>query len=132
MNVQSAGQRSWKLAMAKKILVAAGTQTAVGIDTRDFIGAIDLIIATEGDNGDGGATVVFTVLTSSDNTTFATFSGAPTPVTVTAASAINTMAVDTRATGISRYIQLKALTASTTATFNTAAIAGGVKQVLPA
>lgn len=132
MNVQSSGQRVYKTAMAKKILVAAGTQTAAGIDTRDFIGTIDVIVASEGDNGDAGATIVYSVLTSADNTTFATFAGQPTPVTVTAASAINTLSVDTRATGISRYIQFKGLTASTTATFNTAAIASGVKQVMPA
>jgi hypothetical protein len=131
MNLTSSGNRIGKLLMAKKILVAAGTQTAAGLDTRDFIGTIDAIVASEGDNGDGGATIVFTVLTSSDNATFATYAGAPTPVTVTAASAINTLAIDTRATGIARYVQLKALTASTTATFNTAAIAYGVKQSMP-
>ena len=129
MNAQSSGQRTGKLLMAKKILVAAGTQTGAGVDTRDFVGSLDAVIATEGDNGDGGATIVFTFLTSSDNTTFATYAGAPTPITVTAASALNTAGIDTRATGVLRYVQLKGLTASTTATFNTAAIAVGTKQV---
>lgn len=129
MNIQSSGQKSPVLLMAKKVLVAAGTQTGTGIDTRDYVGVMDALIASEGDNGDNGASIVFTVLTSADNTTFATYAGAPTPVTVTAASARNNIAIDTRASGIQRYIQLKALTSSTTATFNVSAQATGVKQV---
>lgn len=129
MNVQSSGQRTNVGLMAKKVLVAAGTQTGTGVDTRDFVGALDAIIVSLGDNGDGGATIVYSVLTSADNTTFATYAGAPTPMTQTAANATHTFAIDTRATGVARYVQLKALTSSTTATFNVAATASGTKQV---
>ena len=114
--------------MAKKILVAAGTQTAAGVDLRDFIGELMVIIATEGDNGDGGATIVVSILGSADNTTFATFAGAPAPTTITAASALNSVSVDTRNPACPRYIQAHALTASTTATFVTGVVGLGLKQ----
>lgn len=128
MNVQSSGQRSAVKLMNKKILVAAGTQSTA-FDSRDFVGSLDAVIYSDGDNGDGGATIVFSFETSADNTTYVTYAGAPTPITVTAASATNTCAIDTRATGCLRYIRFKALTASTTATFNVAAVAHGTKQV---
>jgi hypothetical protein len=119
------GQLTHVALMSKKILVAAGTQTADGVDVRDFIGNLKVTIHSLGDNGDGGATIVYSLQDSADNTTFAALSS-PAPVTVTAASFTTSIAVDTRATR--RYLQAKALTASSTATFVAGIIGVGLKQ----
>ena len=113
--------------MCKNILVASGTQTAAGVDVKDFIGELAVIIATESQAADGSTTGVFTLQDSADNTTFATFAGAPTPVTVTAASAQSTVTLDQR--NCRKYVQAKAVVTGTTATFATYIGLVGVKQV---
>jgi len=128
MNAQSSGQNTAVRLLVKHILTAAGTQSE-SFDSRDFVGALDAIIFTNSPNADGVSTIVFTFTTSSDNTTFVTYSGAPTPITVTAAAATNTCAIDTRATGCLRYIRLTGTMSSATSTMTTAAVARGVKQV---
>lgn len=111
--------------LTQKILVAAGTQTGVGVDLQGYVGNLMIILSSVGGNTDGGATITYSLLDSADNTTYAALT-TPTFAAVTAASALVTVALDPRL--VRRYVQFKALTASTTATFTTAAIAVGLKQ----
>lgn len=111
--------------MSKKILVAAGTQTATGVDLRDFVGNLKVTIHSIGENGDGNATIVYSLQDSSDDTTYTALT-TPAPVTVTAATFTTSITVDTRA--VRRFLQAKALTASTTATFTVGIVATGLKQ----
>lgn len=128
MNVQSSGQNSVVRLLVKNVLTAAGTQSE-SFDSRDFIGQLDGVIFTNSPNADGVSSIVFTFTTSSDNTTFVTYAGAPTPITVTSAAATNTCAIDTRATGVLRYIRLTGTMSSATSTMLVSATARGVKQV---
>lgn len=128
MNAQSAGQLTPVKLLTKHILTAAGTQSD-SFDSRDFVGQLDGVIFTNSPNADGVSTIVFSWTTSSDNTTFVTYAGAPTPITVTAAAATNTCAIDTRATGVLRYIRTTATMSSATSTMTVAATARGIKQV---
>lgn len=109
----------------KKILVAAGTQTGAGVDLTGYVGNLMVILSSVGENGDGGATMTYSLLDSADNTTFAALT-TPTFAPVTANSATVTVALDPRA--VRKYVQFKALTSSTTATFTTAAIIVGIKN----
>lgn len=111
--------------MSKKILVASGTQTAAGVDLRDFVGNLKVTIHSVGENGDGGATIVYSFLDSADDTTYTALT-TPAPITVTAATVTTSVSVDTRA--VRRFLQAKALTASTTATFTVGIVGAGLKQ----
>src|SRR5512146_2979061 len=94
------GQLAAGALMAKHVLVAAGTQTAAGVDLKDFVGECKAIIY--GVQGSAECAIVFSFQDSSDNSTFATFAGAPTPITTTAASLLTAVAIDTRNT--KRYL----------------------------
>lgn len=118
------GQLSVGKLCADHLLVAAGTQTFAGVDLRDYVGNVVAAITATQDSAD--ATVVVSFLESSDNSTFATWAGAPTPVTITGTNVATSVAIDTRAT--KRYVQAKLLTASTTATFDIGIAAVGLKQ----
>jgi hypothetical protein len=113
---------------AKRVAVGAGTQTFAGVDLKDFIDNVKIAIVHNEFSGSGVSSIQYSLLDSADNTTFATFAGAPTIAANTAASATIEAALDTRA--CKRYVQLKALTASTTATFDIGAVAVGLKQVI--
>lgn len=114
---------------AKRVAVGAGTQTFAGVDIKDFIAGAKAIITHNELSGSGATSIVYSFLDSADNTTFAASSYLPTPVTTTAAAPMIEIAVDTR--NCKQYVQLKALTASTTATFDVAAILVGLKQISP-
>ena len=111
--------------LTKKILVAAGTQTGVGVDLTGYVGNLMIVLSSVGENTDGGATITYSLLDSADNTTFAALT-TPTFAAVTSASSLLTVALDPKA--VRKYVQFKALTASTTATFTTAAIMVGLQQ----
>lgn len=119
------GQLSTANAGIAHLLVAAGTQTYAGVDLKDFVGDVSGIINLA--QGSAGATVVVSWLDSADNSTFATFAGAPTPLTLTDTNLITAVQIDTR--NCKRYVQAKYLTASTTATFDLSTVIVGVKQV---
>lgn len=111
---------------ADHLLVDGGTQTFAGVDLQDYIGNVAAVITATQDSA--GATVVVSFLESSDNSTFATWASAPTPVTITGTNVATSVAIDTRAT--KRYVQAKLLTTSTTATFDIGIAAVGIKQLV--
>jgi hypothetical protein len=115
-----------KLASAR-LAVGSGTQTYTGIDLLTFIDNVKVCISHTEFSGSTVSSIQYSLLDSADNTTFAASAGLPTIAANTFASPMIEVALDTRA--CKRYLQLKALTASTTATFDIAAIAVGVKQV---
>ncbi len=121
------GQWSVAQLMAKNILVAAGTQTAAGVDLIDYIETVKVIVTYTGASSDGAMSMQYSLLDSADNTTFAASSYLPTFAATTATSNTQTVELDTR--NCKRYVQFKALTSSTTATFITGAVLVGVKQV---
>ena len=110
----------------KHLLVAAGTQTAAGVDLRDYIGEVKVILTWSGAAADGANSMQASILDSADNTTFAANTHA-TFAAVTATSGQVSVGLDTRK--FNRYVQGKLVTASTTATFTTSMVAVGVKQV---
>ena len=109
----------------KHVPVAAGTQTGAGVDLTGYVGNLMVILSAAGANGDNGATITYSLLDSADNTTFTALT-TPTFAAVTAASTLATVALDPKA--VRRYVQFKALTASTTATFTTSAVMVGLKN----
>lgn len=127
MNPDINGQLSASQLMAKNILVAAGTQTAAGVDLLSFIENCKVIVTWTGAAADGSHSMQYSLLDSADNTTFAASSYLPTFAAVTATSGTISCALDTR--NCKRYLQLKALTSSTTATFITGSVIIGMNQV---
>lgn len=116
-----------KVLCAKRVAVGAGTQTFAGVDLRDYVGGCKISIAHNELSGSGATSIVYSLLDSADNTTFAASSYLPAATTTTAASPLIEIALDSR--NCARYLQLKALTSSTTATFDVAALLVGVKQI---
>jgi hypothetical protein len=113
--------------MALNVLTAAGTQTAAGVDLQNFILNCMVLIFWTGAASDGSNSMQYSILDSADNTTFAASASLPTVAAVTATNGILKIPLDTR--NVKRYIQVKALTASTTATFITGACVVGLNQV---
>jgi len=113
---------------AKRVAVGAGTQTFAGIDLQQFINNVKICITHNELSASGVTSIQYSFLDSADNTTFAATAGLPTVAATTFASPMIEVALDTR--NCRQYLQLKALTASTTATFDVAAVAIGLKQVV--
>ncbi len=109
-------------------VVASGTVTFAGIDLRDYIGTIALLLTTSSTTATGNTGVQMSLLDSADNSTFATFAGAPTFSLITAATELQKIILDTRA--CRRYVQPKHVITGTTATFAMAIVASGIKQVV--
>lgn len=121
------GQLATSPLLVKNVLVAAGTQTAAGVDVQTFIENAKITVSWTGAASDGTTSMQYSILDSADNTTFAATAGLPTFAAVTATSGTVSVALDTR--NCKRYIQGKALTSSTTATFVTAMVITGLAQV---
>jgi hypothetical protein len=119
---------AFSLVPAVNLLVAAGTQTYAGVDLQDYINNVKLIFTHAGAAADGSNSLQVSILDSADNTTFAATAGLPTFAAITADSGTVSVALDTR--NCRRYIQGKLLTSSTTATFRSALIGVGLKQVV--
>lgn len=113
---------------AVNLLVAAGTQTYAGVDVKDYIGEIKLVFTHAGAAADGSNSLQVSILDSADNTTFAASAGLPTFAAITASSGTVSVGLDTKA--CKRYVQGKLLTSSTTATFRSACVGVGLKQVI--
>jgi hypothetical protein len=119
---------AFTLIQPANLLVAAGTQTYAGVDLQDYINNVKLTFTWAGAAADGSNSLAISLLDSADNTTFAATAGLPTFASVTADIGTVSIALDTR--NVRRYIQGKLLTASTTATFRSALIGVGLKQVV--
>jgi len=127
MNPDINGQLTASQLMAKRIAVGSGTQTAAGVDLKNFIENCKVTVTHNEISGSGVTSIQYSILDSADNTTFAASAGLPTFAASTAASDTLSVALDTRA--CKRYVQLKAVTASTTATFDCGAVVIGLTQV---
>lgn len=121
------GQLNVAKLCAKRVAVGAGTQTFAGVDLRDFINNVKIIVAHTEFSGSGTHSIQYSLQDSADNATFAATAGLPTVAANTAADTVIEFALDTR--NCRRYVQLKALTASTTATYDIGAVAVGLKAV---
>lgn len=119
---------AFALIPAVNLLVAAGTQTYAGVDIQDYINNIKLTFTHAGAAADGSNSLQVSILDSADNTTFAATAGLPTFAAITADSGTVSVALDTR--NCRRYIQGKLLTSSTTATFRSALVGVGLKEVI--
>jgi hypothetical protein len=127
MNPDINGQLTALSLCAKRVAVGAGTQTFAGVDLQNFINNCKIVISHNELSASGVTTIVYSLLDSADNTTFAASAYLPAPTTTTFASPVIEIALDTR--NVKRYLQLKALTASTTATFDVGAHIIGLKQI---
>jgi hypothetical protein len=127
MNPDINGQLTALKLCAKRVAVGAGTQTFAGVDLKDFINNCKIAISHTEFSASTVHTIVYSFLDSADNTTFAASAYLPTATTTTFADATIEVALDTR--NCKRYLQLRALTASTTATYDIAAHVIGLKQV---
>lgn len=114
---------------AKRVAVGAGTQTFAGIDLLNFIGDILISINHTELSGSGATSIQYSFLDSADNSTFATQAYLPTVAANTADAATIEVGLDKHK--CRQYLQIKALTASTTATFDIGAVAFGMKQITP-
>ena len=121
------GQLTALTLCAKRIAVGAGTQTFAGVDLRDFVNNCKVVISHTELSGSGATSIIYSLQDSADNTTFAASAYLPAAVTTTASAPTIEIALDTR--NCKRYVQLKGLTASTTATFDVGAHVIGLKQV---
>ena len=125
MQVQALDQLSAFKLINVTALVSAGTATFAGVDLRDYIGTVKIIAAGTSISDDGGeSTMTFSLLDSADNSTFATFAGAPTFAGVTGTGAVASVLLDTR--NCKRYIQGKHLCTGATATMRLAMSMYGV------
>lgn len=111
----------------KHALVAAGTATFAGVDLKDYIGEVKVILASFSPVGDGSTTLTVDLLESADNSTFATWAARPTFSPITATTSLQTVSLDTRAT--KRYVQGRHTVTGTTATFTHSLILVGRKAV---
>lgn len=127
MNPDLNGQTTALQLCAKRVAVGAGTQTFAGVDIKDFIEGCKIVIVHNEFSGSGSTSIQYSLLDSTDNTTFAASAYLPTVAANTAASATIEIPLDTD--NCKRYLQLKALTASATATFDIGAVFVGVKQI---
>ena len=121
------GQFTVSQLAAKRVAVSAGTQTFAGVDIKNYIENCIIAVTHNEISASGNTSIQYSVLDSADNITFAASAGLPTFAANTAASATLQVALDTR--NCKRYVQLKALTASTTATFDIGAVFIGLQQV---
>ena len=127
MNVQNHDGRDTAVNfVTRRVLVAAGTATYAGVDLKDFVGDLKVVLSTFSPIADGSTTALISFLDSSDNSSFATFAGAPTFAPITAATGLATVTLDTRA--CRRYVQAKHVVTGTTATFDIAVVGVGTKQ----
>jgi len=121
------GELSTFVLLNKHILVAAGTATIAGVDLRDYIGQVKLILNSTSPVADGSTTLTINLLDSADNTTYVTLTS-PTFSAITGATGAAAVSLDTR--DVRRYIQARHVVTGTTATFTTSLIGVGLKQVV--
>lgn len=117
-----------------RLAVGSGTATSLGVDVRDFVGTLTIAVGHKEVSTSGATSIVYSILDSADNTTFAASTGLPAAQTTThsyvgAAGFADALTYELDTKSCKRYVAVKALTASTTATFDIAAIGMGVKQI---
>lgn len=107
-----------------QVLVASGTGTVAGVDLRDFIGDIKLLLTVSQQSAGAGCQI--SLLHSTDNTTFVTWAAAPTFTNITGATSLQSVSLDTRT--CNRFVQGKHIVTGTTGSFAIALIGVGTKQ----
>jgi hypothetical protein len=107
----------------------AETTTVAGVDMKDFVDDILVILSYKRPNASAGATLDVTFKDSADNSTFTALT-TPTFAQVLAASTQGSATVAINARAIKRYLQVSYITTGTTGTFDASVVAVGVKQVI--
>ncbi len=115
--------------LTKRVPVGSGTATASAssVDLKDFVSGCKVVIGHTEVSTSGVTSIIYTLLDSADNTTFAASAGLPAAVTTTNSTLTSEIAIDTRQ--CRRYLALKYVTASTTATFDIGAFFIGCKNI---
>lgn len=127
MSADLAGELSAVHFLQKSIAVGSGTATVAGVDLKDFVGTMKIILTYAEINGLNPSLAIH-FLDSADNTTFAAIT-APSIATQTAtATQIVSTQLDTRA--VNRYVQAKHVQTGTTTTTVTSVVGIGLKQVV--
>lgn len=125
-NFQSVGGQSVSVLANKHALVAAGTATFPGVDLKDYIGEVLIVLSCASPVTDGSTTLQADLLHGSDNSAFVAWADRPTFAPITAATATQAVSLDTRK--CSRYVQFRHIVTGTTATYTHSCVAIGTKQ----
>lgn len=115
--------------VVQPISIVAETTTYPGVDLKDYIDDVSLILSMKRPNA-SASTINVTLLHSGDNTTFTALTAPTFAQVTTATETTERITVNTR--DIYRYLQAKATTASasSTGTYVTSIVGVGVKQVI--
>lgn len=109
--------------------VTAETTTVAGVDLKDFVDDILIILSSKRPNASAGATLNIVFKDSPDNSTFTALSTSPT-FAVAAATTETTATVSINTRSCQRYLQASYIAAGTTGTFNASVVGIGLKQVV--
>ncbi len=115
--------------VVQPISIVAETTTYAGVDIKDYIDDISLILSMKRPNA-CASTINVTLLHSGDNSTFTALTAPTFAQVTTATETTELISVNTR--GLYRYLQVKATTASasSTGTYVSSVVGVGVKQVI--
>ncbi len=109
--------------------ITAETTTVAGVDLKDFIDDVLIVLSSQRPNASAGATLNVTFKDSPDNSTFTAVSGGPT-IALAAATTTTTATASISTRAIQRYLQASYICAGTTGTFDASVIGIGLKQVV--
>lgn len=107
----------------------AETTTVAGVDLKDFVDDVLVVLSYKRPNASAGASCAVTFKDSPDNSTFTALT-TPTFATLAAADTQGSATVSINTRAIQRYLQVAYITAGATGTFNASVLAIGVKQVI--
>jgi hypothetical protein len=107
----------------------AETTTVAGVDLKDFVDDILIILSAKRPNASAGASFSLSFKDSPDNSTFTAVAGGPT-IALAAATTETTATVSINTRSIQRYLQASYITLGTTGTYNASVVAIGLKQVV--
>ena len=107
----------------------AETTTVVGVDLKDFVDDLLIVLSSKRPNASAATTFTCTFKDSPDNSTFTAVSGGPT-LTVAAAATETTTTVSISTRAIARYLQASYIAVGTTGTFDVSIVGIGLKQVI--
>lgn len=107
----------------------AETTTVAGVDLKDFIDDILIVLSSKRPNASAGATLNVTFKDSPDNSTFTALTAGPTIALAAATTeTVTTVSLSTRS--VQRYLQVSYIAAGTTGTFDVSVVGIGLKQVV--
>lgn len=107
--------------------ITAATTTYAGVNLRDYIGNVVLLLSWTRPNA-GTGTFAVNILDSADNTTFASNTSAAIADVGTATSGLTSVNIDTRQ--VNKFVQVQTVCTGATATYTASLVGVGTKQVL--